>query len=38
VVQVNLQIPADAPADPELPLILTAGSHSSPAGVTIAVR
>jgi uncharacterized protein (TIGR03437 family) len=38
IAQVNLQIPSDAPADPDLPLVLRVGSRSSPPGITIAVK
>jgi uncharacterized protein (TIGR03437 family) len=38
VIQVNLLIPGNAPADPALPLVLQAGAQSSPSGITIAVR
>jgi len=38
VLQVNLQVPADAPVGDAVPLSLTIGGVSSPAGVTLAIR
>jgi uncharacterized protein (TIGR03437 family) len=38
LLQVNFRVPADAPAGPAIPLVLTVGEGSSPDGVTMAVR
>jgi uncharacterized protein (TIGR03437 family) len=38
LLQVNFRIPADAPIGGAVPLVLTVGDHSSPDGVTMAVR
>jgi uncharacterized protein (TIGR03437 family) len=38
IVQVNCLVPADAPSGPAVPIVLTVGTASSPAGVTVAIK
>ena len=38
VMQVNVRVPAGAPVGPAIPIQLTAGQVSSPAGVTLSIR
>jgi uncharacterized protein (TIGR03437 family) len=38
VLQVNAQIPADAPRGTNVPVVITVGNVSSQAGVTVAIK
>jgi uncharacterized protein (TIGR03437 family) len=38
VLQINVQIPADAPVGPSIPIVVRVGNTFSQAGVTIAIK